>query len=459
MKIKSLKKVLLSGAATLALAVSTVTSTFAFVILNDEAKISEFNFNIQNEEGLWVSLDGVYFSQDISYDMIKAALEKNINPIITDTNGDGLISDEEGFISLDEYTMNPVTMKANQTLVSLETYTDRLGQNSKKLSFAKDTLVDGTDPSGQNNIWYDHSSKDASSSDYLYFDLWFRIINNGEVAKYDYTTTTADEVAGPTTTTVQVPYNYQLSFSDYTSITGSDNSIELSNNLTTYDQTEGDNFGKIIQYGPKVEIEDDPTTDEVESGYRNVIKTNTADAMRLAVLNSYDYADWATAQETAAEKDTTTTGLHVFEVNKGLGSAAIANEDVTTASGDTKTYTAYELDEHSHDQNKNAMYTYYNNTHPISPFTSGASYNESFSTIDEYQNTVLGTFKYQESDENAIIATNYSTIKLSIAIYLEGWDADYLYGISANSLMVKLGFRIDQTYNPEKDPTKTPAGE
>lgn len=445
MKKKSIKKVLLSGATTLALLVSTVTSTFAFVILNDEANISEFNFNIQNEEGLWISLDGVYYSQDINYSMIKNALEANINPSITDTDSDGDISDEDGFISLDEYIMNPVTLKANKTLVSLQDYTDRLGQSSKRLSFAKDSLVSAVDPSGINNIWFNHELVDAASTDYLTFDLWFRIINNGDVATYEYTPLESN-------TPELVPYNYSLKFTDYTDIEGEESTVKLSNNLTTFEK----GTGNPIQYGPK-EIYDDPDKNDGDDSYnRESITINSADAMRIAVLNNYEYIDWATKQTNQDVKDTTTTGLYVFETKNGLGSAAVKNEEITTLEGNTDTYTVYGLDSNENDPKINAMYTYYNNTHPISPFTSGADYNESFSTIKEYTSTVLGTFNYVENTGISAVATNYSEIKLSICIYLEGWDADYFYGISANQLAVRLGFEIVETYNPSKDPTSNP---
>lgn len=448
MKKKSIKKVLLSGATTLALLVSTVTSTFAFVILNDEANISEFNFNIQNEEGLWISLDGVYYSQDINYSMIKNALEANINPSIIDADEDGYISDEDGFISLDEYIMNPVTLKANETLVSLQNYIDRLGQSSKRLSFAKDSLVRADDPSGSNNIWYNHELVDATSTDYLTFDLWFRIINNGDVATYEY------NPLGNTTPEL-VPYNYSLKFTDYTDIEGEESTVKLSNNLTTFKK----GTGELIQYGPK-EIYDDPDIADGDGSYnRESITINSADAMRIAVLNNYEYIDWATKQTEQQVKDTTTTGLYVFETKNGLGSAAVKNEEIKTQESTTNTYTVYGLDLYENDPKRNAMYTYYNNTHPISPFTSGADYNESFSTIKEYTNTVLGTFNYVENTGISAVATNYSEIKLSICIYLEGWDADYFYGISANQLAVRLGFEIVETYNPSKDPTSNPPSE
>ena len=40
---------------------------------------------------------------------------------------------------------------------------------------------------------------------------------------------------------------------------------------------------------------------------------------------------------------------------------------------------------------------------------------------------------------------SYNTIKLSVMIWLEGWDADYIMGISAQDVNIKLGFEVKKS--------------
>jgi hypothetical protein len=86
------------------------------------------------------------------------------------------------------------------------------------------------------------------------------------------------------------------------------------------------------------------------------------------------------------------------------------------------------------------MYTYYNNTHPLSPFDKAASDSDQFDTIhsEDMYTTELGSFEYDTE------SGDYNVVKLTVMIYLDGWDADYFMGINATDLDIRLGFEIKE---------------
>ena len=65
-------------------------------------------------------------------------------------------------------------------------------------------------------------------------------------------------------------------------------------------------------------------------------------------------------------------------------------------------------------------------------------YFEGTETKNEFNATddIYGTFVYNDGTQS------YNTIKLSVMIWLEGWDADYIMGITAQDVAIKLGFEI-----------------
>ncbi len=80
-----------------------------------------------------------------------------------------------------------------------------------------------------------------------------------------------------------------------------------------------------------------------------------------------------------------------------------------------------------HNPAKNAMYTYYNNFFR-EKFTQAADDGEAFETYSKFTDGVLGTFEASlDSTTNQYV---YNDIKLTMYIWLEGWDADYFYGIT-----------------------------
>ncbi|MCR5112627.1 MAG: hypothetical protein K6A63_01680 [Acholeplasmatales bacterium] len=86
-----------------------------------------------------------------------------------------------------------------------------------------------------------------------------------------------------------------------------------------------------------------------------------------------------------------------------------------------------------HNPAKNAMYTYYNNFF-AEKFTEAAADGEAFDTHSSFvDGTSLGKFEgVITKDSNGNDVYKYNDVKITMYIWLEGWDADYFYGI-ANS--------------------------
>ena len=143
-------------------------------------------------------------------------------------------------------------------------------------------------------------------------------------------------------------------------------------------------------------------TDSYQSG--DVITVNPKNAMRVGVT----YVDNGENK------------LNVYEPNEGLGSSAIEGSTEAT-----------------HNKNQNAMYTYYNNTHPLSAFTKAAEDGEGYKTNRDFSLGECGTFMYSEQEKD------YNVIRVTVYVWLEGWDADYFAGVPATNVRIKLGFILE----------------
>lgn len=114
-----------------------------------------------------------------------------------------------------------------------------------------------------------------------------------------------------------------------------------------------------------------------------------------------------------------TTSMIVYEpVNEyNLGSAAIEGRT-----------------DDLHNPSKNAMYTYYNNFFS-EKFTKAADDGEAFDTHSRFNDgTSLGLFEgVVDTDLNGNKYYKYNDVKLTLYLWLEGWDADYFYGITSSN--------------------------
>lgn len=321
----AIKRKLILSIFMLALTIVTLSSTtYAWFVKNREAWTDEFNMQIENTEGLLMSIDGVNFSQDISKEQIVQAIEQKM-----DTEYDSIL-------------LSGVSLKHDEQKIMYDA--------TNNPQFVKDSLlpISGTDR-------FTHTYVDATKREYIGFDLYFKVITTGE------------EHA-----------QYRLKIQDSSYIAAEEQTIVLNNRLST--QTSSYNAGDSITVNPK-------------------------DAMRIG----FTYVDEQIYK------------TNVYEPNLGLGSAAIEASD---------------LDIHNKDMN--AMYTYYNNTHPLSKFTAAATAGEGFQTLDTFSIGEYGEFNYNADTQE------YNTIALSVSIWLEGWDADYFMGLSVSDIKVKLGFTLEK---------------
>ena len=422
-KRKGIRRLIALGSMSAFTLASFVTTTFAFVTLNTEATVSGFTFNITDQKGLLLSVDGDTFYQDIDSKLIRDTILKNQNYGLVDT--DANYKQNFSQISFEGITLGGklATAQATDPLLAgiySEEYEYKIGNyivpiKDKKASFVKDSLYkysqddkDAIDASNdaqytneyktrmkENDNFYGHAYQKAGWQDYVFFDLWAMVADDTQSGK-----------------------DFELKFSSRTTITGEAQEVTLLNDMTTTgveDERSGNRTDGRAYVNGKYVAQDK-------------ISVNPADAMRLGVVTLDDSINAQNIGANTGERDTNVTNLavNVFEVNSGLGSYAVAGQTDTT----DPDYVA------ARNPELNAMYTYYNSLFPLSPFTKGVENNGQLNTKSTYTDTVLGTFTYNNTTKG------YNVVKLSVMVWLEGWDADYFAGIKDASVAVKLGFEI-----------------
>lgn len=130
------------------------------------------------------------------------------------------------------------------------------------------------------------------------------------------------------------------------------------------------------------------------------IEINPKDAMRIGVVG---------------------TNKLIFEPNQGIASTAY--ENYPTTSGD------YNL----HDPNQNPMVTYFNNTH-----TKANLYVKDYSEYVETEKDFNGKKELALFEKQA--DGSYNDAKITVYLWLDGYDADYLEGVNTESVHFFLNF-------------------
>lgn len=310
-------------------AVTLTSTTLAWFARNQEAWTDEFELEIENTDGLLISIDGVNFYSDVNNEELwKAITAKKLGKAV------GEVTDAE--------VEKNVTKLSSVTTNDLNTFTTV--DNAS-------TVVDG--------YYQPHT---ANKDNYVVFDLWFTTQTSKNQANKNYSVqfvSSTDEAA--------------ISY-----IKADDANVKLHNKLTT---TAG-------EFGPGIEN-------------KEAITVNPKDAMRIGVTHA--------------------NGNTIFEPYQGLGSYALKDN----------TNDLY-------NPNKNAMLTYFNNSHntKLAPLDD----------LDVYKNTEknfdgdvsFGTIV--PNSEN----TDYVPIKVTVSIWLEGMDADYLVGTDSNHIKIFLNFKMKE---------------
>ena len=209
-------------------AATLVSTTYAFVILQNEAQVEELDFEIESDLGLLISLDGKNFSQDITKKMLQQQILKN-------TGNEGKTWSEAN-IKYSGVTLSPDLGNKSELYNTNKVKRD-LDNNPM---FQKDSLepIAGSD-------YFKHQPAAAAIDDYLKLDLYFKLVEQG---------THKNDV--------------QLRFTGNTGITGKGVQDVIVDNTFTYkDVTDGTSITK-------------------RPG--DVIKVDPVDAMRLAIVNHND---------------------------------------------------------------------------------------------------------------------------------------------------------------------------
>ena len=220
---KVLRRELILSIIALATIVMCLTSTtFAWFAKNREAWIDNFELEIEEYDGLYVSVDGSKFKQHITKDELKRAII---------AKKDGVGYNDSSLTS--EYVNNEFSQ-----FRFFDVTTSDL-TNFKEI-----------DSTSETNGFY--NLKDASKYHYVSFDLYFQVEQYGNVAK-----------------------EYELAFinnavkNDYSANVSYLKSEEVSvKSVTSFDVLDVVNTGAVINYS-----------------YGNVIKFNPENAIRMSVVN------------------------------------------------------------------------------------------------------------------------------------------------------------------------------
>ena len=246
------------------------------------------------------------------------------------------------------------------------------------LKMEKDHVIDN--PLDPDSLYKKHQMVEAEKCDYLTIDFYFQAVGNVDLTK-----------------------NYKLTLSADSYLTGGvKKTVTPKNKLSTYVKE----TGAIINYGP---------TEENKN-----LEVNPLDSLRMALYHD------VSGDNEASKMDNNFTGaneIYIIENSLGLGSSAIEEKSNENDNN-------YDV---KHDKNKNAMYTYYNSLFPFENFEVAASDGEAFNT------TTLGEMDLARfiKDDNG-----YKSIKITVTIWLEGWDADYFLesdnGLSTFNIFLKF---------------------
>ena len=307
--------------------VTLTSTTFAWFASNRESWVDPFALEIENSEGLYVSIDGKTYGNSVSNsDLSKAIVAKKLNKNVSDVTTDDIVNNLT--------SLKPITTKdmINFTTVDIDSVVDK------------------------DNFYVPHA---VDSKAYAMFDLYFKIeASKNSDKKYDlcFAPDPGLNVESNGVSKIEAPVSL----------------VSLTNKLTTQDTTYFAN---------------------------ETIKVNPANAMRIGVFHGSE----TTVYEITDEYD--------------LGSYAIYGEGNPI-----------------YNPNQNAMFTYFNNSH-VSKLRALEKDDFYYNTVKSFDDMIsLGLFEIANENQG------YNEVKITICIWLEGYDADYISGISTNEMKIFLNF-------------------
>ena len=345
---KSLKRKLILGLFTLGLLFTCLTTTtYAWFARNSEAWTNDMELELENYDGLQISIDGINFRSNIPNSELKKAIVSKASNIPVEQ-----LNDEK----TDEFF-------------------ERLNITGVTTANLKDFKT--VDSNVKND---DGSFKLVNASEYSYysFDLYFRL----------QTARATDQ-------------EYDLTFvsNDYanraTSNVGVSSFKEAPTKATIYS---GFSIGdKKIEAGSKIDID-----------LRN--------AVRIGVLHD----------ESLSDLDENDKGFTIYEPYIGLGSYAIEGE-TEDKYNPAMNYMLNHLDAYSGHLN------------PISKDDGDV-----YKMTEKDFNSEISFGRFVPTEDN-----KYKDVKITIYIWLEGYDSDYLSTVDDLGLSFKLSFRKKEVIKHE----------
>ena len=333
---KITRKLILSISACAMTLVCLTSTTYAWFARNSVAWIDDFKLQIQQHDGLVISVDGINYSTSIDNNtLFKAIAAKRLKK------------------SINEVTKAEIDKSKASILEPVSTY----------------DLKNFTTVNLNSKVENGYYIPDIASNDsYFEFDLYFRIDQSKANNDKDYYLTFAYNTD-----------NTELMTKYYTHIKGVEETFKLSNRLSTIDK-------------------------EYQSGEE--ITVNSGNAMRIGVL-------------------TNDGNPLIYEPNMGLGSYALEGEVLD-----------------NYNPNKNAMFTYFNNVHV-----------DKLEALKDNHDIYKNTKKDFNGKDNLGLfeknGTSYNDVKITVFIWLEGYDSDFIKGFDNNNfdnnkLNCLLSFRKEE---------------
>ncbi len=185
------RKLFLSLIMLIFTAITLVSTTLAWFSANRETQFDDFNVDLEGYDGIQISIDGENFYSKLTSEDVKKAISAKLNGIdvLTDSKleapqlTESYINNQYDSISLKPIALNSIDWyKLENANASFKTL------NSESIT----------------NGYFD--LKDAKQTDYVSFNVWFRIANTG-VANKNYElcfTTTEDTAVNPNIKTTAI---------------------------------------------------------------------------------------------------------------------------------------------------------------------------------------------------------------------------------------------------------------
>lgn len=434
------RNLILSASAATMTAVCLTATTFAWFSRNDNVWLDAPSISMQWDDGILISTDGVNFQQDISASQIKkviAGSEAAYDKLAFDgttlklDNDGNIVYDENGkaVFEHDNVLCNPVSV--------IEVVNQETGYKAQ-FYFEVDKTKDFTDlrniniKANSDNVgmiptnFGDHVIFSDSEAGYGY------TISEVEFSE-DYHIKNATVTIIKNDTDVTDEFDKDITFDNdkyrhESNISNKNDeedaryiTFDLYFRLTTEGSTSSSNFSE--QYKLKF-------LDRNENSPSNAREFITAKDSKVKLQNSFTgYQNGEVKTFTAGDE----INVNVANAMRlGVQGGAIDGLKVYERTNDldlgsTALYSPSDL---KHNPAYNAMYNYYNALFPKYPLQGGKQ--TDVETDDNYFDDTLGIFQYNYEEEK------YNDIKLTFYIWLEGWDADYLYGIDKDGRKVSL---------------------